>query len=92
MSLYPSLEDMKTDQMVAPFPGAGPVYPALQPYMGLELSEDVIRLNMPEYRVAPLSGHSLGLQKAQVTNAVRQVVLCKDQDNKVSLGDPQCPL
>ncbi|ENN74982.1 hypothetical protein YQE_08439, partial [Dendroctonus ponderosae] len=75
-------------------PVLGTVYPALEPYMGLELSEEVIRLNMPEYRlapsggsamVAPLSGQSLGLQKAQVTNAVRQVVLCKDKDNKIGL-------
>ena len=31
----------------------GPVYPGLGDYMGLELSEDVIRANMPEYLVVP---------------------------------------
>lgn len=76
MSLYPSLEDMKVDQMIqaqsgirgldpdvpvsgqselpkstSETPNAGPagVYPGLGAYMGLELSEDTIRANMPEY-------------------------------------------
>lgn len=33
--------------------------------------------------IAPISGQSLGLQKAQVTNGVRELTLCKDKDNKV---------
>jgi syntenin-1 len=33
--------------------GNGSVYPGLGDYMGLELSEDVIRENMPEYLVVP---------------------------------------
>ena len=83
MALYPSLEDMKVDQMmkaqqppasapqsqgwVAPpppvsaplatsYPSQAPVpaplaasYPGLAEYMGLELSEALIRENMPEY-------------------------------------------
>lgn len=135
MSLYPSLEDMKVDQMSraqiqsvadyssppaynnAPPPynpgtyntGTSPVdgsnvYPSLGNYMGLELSEEVIRENMPEYlhqvavyqqstlvpagtttMVAPISGQSLGLQRAQVTNGVRELTLCKDKDNKVGV-------
>lgn len=136
-SLYPSLEDMKMDQMVKaqvekiPYPvnfnnstmplpyngeqqAGSAVYPALGDYMGLELNEAVIKENMPEYAqqlaiyqqviifrvaikfsvliflnfflkrdvvpsgvnsmmVAPISGHSLGLQRAQVTNGIRQV-------------------
>lgn len=67
MSLYPSLEDMKVDTMVRaqmshphqappslsrPAPSApAHVYPALGDYMGLELSSDVIAMNMPEYQV-----------------------------------------
>merc|ERR1711884_890847 len=70
-----------------------------------ELSEDVIRANMPEYlpgqqnvvavptisgggvsnMVAPISGNSLGLVRAQVSHGVRQVVLCKDKDGKIGL-------
>lgn len=81
MSLYPSLEDMKVDQIlkaqetafrsnVPTAPSAPPsipsasyhipppkpqtqsqagFYPGLADYMGLELSEDTIRVNMPEY-------------------------------------------
>lgn len=118
MALYPSLEDMKVDQMAraqvdqlisaceqqtfAPENTAYPslssngvksvntdmvaLYPVLNEYMGLELSENVIALNMPEYLqvatqsnttstglIAPISGQSLGLQRAQVTHGIRQV-------------------
>lgn len=75
MSLYPSLEDMKVDNMVraqmahhqaapsyslppaAPMPSApsAHVYPALGEYMGLELSSDVIAVNMPEYQLQTVS-------------------------------------
>lgn len=68
MSLYPSLEDMKIDNMVRAqiaqqsTPAynengslvsntVGHVYPSLGDYMGLELSSDVIALNMPEYQM-----------------------------------------
>jgi len=34
---------------------------------------------------APLSGNSLGLQRAQVSHGIRQVVLCKDKDGKVGM-------
>merc|ERR1711988_825178 len=84
---------------------ASSAYPTLGDYMGLELSEDVIRANMPEYlpgqqnvvavptisgggvsnMVAPISGNSLGLVRAQVSHGVRQVVLCKDKDGKIGL-------
>merc|ERR1719334_3027425 len=75
MSLYPSLEDMKVDQMakvqervsaeamaaVGVPPDTAPAnqmmqaahpmsaYPALGDYMGLEFSDEVLALNMPEY-------------------------------------------
>ena len=129
MSIYPSLEDMKFDQLVkaqnqvmsqavpavpsyaAPLPNAPPVavgdsamYPSLNDYMGLELSEAMISANMPEYGqvavkyfseivtpqsnsnvVAPLSGQSLGLQRAQVSHGIREIVVCKDKDGKVGV-------
>ncbi|KAJ8984826.1 hypothetical protein NQ317_013025 [Molorchus minor] len=136
MSLYPSLEDMKVDQMCRaqisqmacdappPYPISVPknmpipsngaasekavLYPFLGEYMGLELSESVIAENMPEYSqlviatvqqsdliptgtnsalIAPVSGQSLGLQRAQVTHGVREVILCKDKDSKVVVRD-----
>jgi len=147
MSMYPSLEDMKVDQMMqaqntvhpptptslpypahpnAPYPNnipaltnsttpsypsltsttsmtPGQAYPGLAEYMGMELSEAVIRDNMPEYLannqrsvsvsrgsysgclVAPISGDSPGLARAQVSHGVRQVVLCKDGEGKIGL-------
>ncbi|XP_015113232.1 syntenin-1 [Diachasma alloeum] len=136
MALYPSLEDMKVDQMMkaqlqseygeytsqvnanttpsipsAPIAGnrqdydefSGALYPALRDYMGLELTAEMIEANMPEYSVtigqsmavatsgqingmiAPISGDSLGLQRAQVTNGIRELTLCKDKDGKIGL-------
>ncbi|CAH0406559.1 unnamed protein product [Chilo suppressalis] len=74
------------------------VYPALGEYMGLELSSDVIALNMPEYQmqvapagggisnvIAPISSQSPSLIKATVTGAIRQVVLCKDREGECGL-------
>jgi len=139
--MYPSLEDMKVDQMIqaqnvvvpsnapsnsslpypmhptAPIPqppsypaitntsstGASHAYPGLAEYMGMELSEALIRDNMPEYlpsnqtalsvpntsygggMIAPISGSSPGLIRAQVSHGVRQVVLCKDGSGKIGL-------
>lgn len=126
MSLYPSLEDMKLDQMATaqlkimqsipsqppPYssqpvsPTAPGMYPSLGDYMGLELSDSVIEQNMPEYSknqvalyqqqavlpaglnsqlVAPISGQSVGLLRAQVTNGVRQLILCKDKESKIGV-------
>ncbi|CAH0720732.1 unnamed protein product, partial [Brenthis ino] len=120
MSLYPSLEDMKVDNMVRAqmaqhqaqpshnqsyqpptpaFPSAPmQVYPALGEYMGLELSPDVIAINMPEYQIqtvhptgaistmiAPLSSQSPSILKATVTQGIRQVILCKDKDGRCGL-------
>jgi len=120
MALYPSLEDMKVDQMmqaqvqaaaggglpypVAPQPAltgttGGMAYPGLAEYMGMELSEAIIRENMPEYLpgnqtavavreggfVAPVSGNSAGLARAQISHGVRQLTLCKDVDGKIGL-------
>jgi len=134
MSLYPSLEDMKVDQMMqaqvhaaqtapvfspaaqtscypppsAPYPtlpqptSPSSAYPGLGEYMGLDLTEAEVRANMPEYLpvlrtqpsltpipgtglVAPISGLSPGLARAQVSHGVRQVILCKDAAGKIGL-------
>lgn len=43
-------------QITAPTPSVPTaMYPALGEYMGLELSHDVIALNMPEYQVQTVS-------------------------------------
>ena len=87
-------------------PSSAIMYPSLGEYMGLELTEEMIAENMPEYSivnrtsmavsipaqsgplagmVAPLSGQSLGLQRAQVSNGIRELILCKDKDGKIGL-------
>lgn len=120
MALYPSLEDMKVDQMIqaqnqllnsvyndnssqminaAPntsytpnAPSGSDLYPALNDYMGLELSEDVIMQNMPEYSRALVSQELRTVQassglvstvtdlstigKANITHGIRQVNSC----------------
>ncbi|KAK0175463.1 hypothetical protein PV327_009211 [Microctonus hyperodae] len=35
--------------------------------------------------IAPLSGDSLGLKRAQVSNGIRELTLCKDKDGKIGL-------
>ncbi|KAL1140772.1 hypothetical protein AAG570_000702 [Ranatra chinensis] len=35
--------------------------------------------------VAPISGQSIGLKRAQVTNGIRELILCKDKDGKIGL-------
>ncbi|XP_071438912.1 syntenin-1-like [Hetaerina americana] len=121
MSLYPSLEDMKVDQLYKAQSGqtnnhASPafpqipsetasdvaLYPALNEFMGLELpSEWSGQSNAvavaPSYAlsgfsgqtssnlIAPISGQSLGLQRAQVTHGIREVTICKGANGKVGL-------
>lgn len=82
----------------------GFAYPDLGEYMGLELSQEMIAANMPEYlnrggqlqaspmtsvnnanMVAPISGDSVGLRRGQVTNGIRELILCKGPDKKVGL-------
>ncbi|XP_033330246.1 syntenin-1 isoform X2 [Megalopta genalis] len=129
MSLYPTLEDMKVDQMIKvqqqiesqynvpsvpqiqnvpsapPYSSSMVLYPSLGEYMGLELIREALDENIPEYAlatnnmtvsvpetsgalagmVAPLSGQSVGLQRANVTHGIRELILCKDKDGKVGL-------
>ncbi|XP_053977459.1 syntenin-1-like [Hylaeus volcanicus] len=110
-SQYPDIPTIPYEQhnVLPSAPAYNPssiLYPSLGEYMGMELTEEVIVQNMPEYAlvnrksmeisipapsgplagmVAPLSGQSLGLQRAQVTNGIRQVILCKDRNGKIGL-------
>lgn len=79
---------------------ASPLYPGLSDFMGLELTPEMIAINMPEYNtsmmplamggsaggmIAPLSNQTIGLQRAHVTHGIRDVIVCKGPDNKVGL-------
>uniref|UniRef100_A0A1W7R9H5 Syntenin-1 n=1 Tax=Hadrurus spadix TaxID=141984 RepID=A0A1W7R9H5_9SCOR len=79
------------------------LYPSLDEYMGLSLSQEAIAAHMPNAiavcspsqvavrtpaslpMVAPLSGNSVGLKRAQVTHGIREVILCKDGNGKVGM-------
>ena len=36
-------------------------------------------------QVAPISGNAVGLQRAEIKQGVREVILCKDGDGKIGL-------
>ncbi|CAL1283447.1 unnamed protein product [Larinioides sclopetarius] len=142
MSLYPSLEDMKVDQLARaqiahaaqsahppPYPSTTPsaaypatappypttpesrpvpadkyatLYPVLDEYMGLQISQHqqhypstavvpasqntvAVPSTKPTTMVAPISGNSVGLARAQVSHGLREVLLCKDGNGRVGL-------
>lgn len=95
---YPTLTQDLSASVSALAPTTAPVlYPGLSDFMGLELTSEMIALNMPEYNnqvaavpsttgmIAPLSNQTIGLQRAQVTHGIRDVIVCKGADNKVGL-------
>ncbi|CAG2180773.1 unnamed protein product, partial [Oppiella nova] len=133
-ALYPSLEDMKVDQMIraqqqqpyvvpsvaypsppsAPYPTLGngssvssdakngALYPELNDWMGLSLTSQEVAVlhnqtnavSVPQHNaisvsntsmIAPISGTSVGLLRANVTHGIREVVVCKDKDSRVGL-------
>ncbi|XP_031630452.1 syntenin-1-like [Contarinia nasturtii] len=99
-SLY-APKPISSTQNVQPMASAPELYPGLTDFMGLELSSDEIALNMPEYMqnavlpigsmaqsgtmIAPLSHQTVGLQRAQVTHGIREVIVCKGTDKKIGL-------
>lgn len=103
-NMYPHLTQMPSNAS-PPFKSSAnesnTLYPGLYDFMGLELSSEMIALNMPEYvrndrtavmpssvssgMIAPLSSQTVGLQRAQVTHGIREVTVCKGTDNKIGL-------
>lgn len=88
------------DTIASAPPATAALYPGLSDFMGLELTPEMIALNMPEYAhndrmipstvttsgmIAPLSNQTAGLQRAQVTHGIRDVNVCKGADGKVGL-------
>uniref|UniRef100_A0A8C3NI25 Uncharacterized protein n=1 Tax=Geospiza parvula TaxID=87175 RepID=A0A8C3NI25_GEOPR len=56
----------------------------LENYMGLALSSEEIQKNLGQL-VAPLSGNSAGLRRAEIKPGVREIHLCKDERGKTGL-------
>lgn len=93
---YPPLDSSAASAVNKPNPSAPILYPGLGDFMGLELTNEMIALNMPEYTqnttvsnnssmIAPLSNQTVGLKRAQVTHGIREVTVCKSADNKIGL-------
>ncbi|GFO41515.1 syntenin-1 [Plakobranchus ocellatus] len=136
MSLYPTLEDMRVDQLRTaqvnhehvitnntnpplqyPHPssnqppaysgpqaasvGGGSLYPTLSDYMGLQITPQMVQemqivpsqgmqvgireTPSGQKQVAPITGNSLGLARAEIKSGIREVVVCKNQDGKIGL-------
>lgn len=98
-SVYPSPSAPSEYDIIAHTPASNTLYPGLTNFMGLELTQEMIALNMPEYMpsnqierlpasggmIAPLSSQTVGLQRAQVTHGIREVIVCKDAEKKIGL-------
>lgn len=97
---YPKLGSAQPTHAYTTAASAPELYPGLSDFMGLEISSEMIALNMPEYMqnvetavmpstagsmIAPLSSQTAGLQRAHVTHGIREVTLCKGADKKVGL-------
>lgn len=108
MSLYPSLEDYKVDSMVraqvqqqhqqhaeavAANTGQVALYPSLQQYMGLDVSQwaaahgdlQVRHAASGHAQIAPVTGNSVGLRRAEIKQGLRPVTLCKGADGKLGV-------
>jgi len=44
-----------------------------------------VRPGASDQMVAPVTGDSAGLRRAEIHSGVREIVLCKDQDGKMGL-------
>ena len=53
--------------------------------MSTVIQNEIASYGDRKHLIAPLSGNSVGLKRAQVTNGVREVVLCKGKDDKVGM-------
>lgn len=78
---------------------ASSLYPGLSDFMGLELNHEMLAFNNDYAHcnqaasiapttngiIAPLSNQSAGLQRSQLSHAIREVTVCKDKDNKIGI-------
>ncbi|PAA68125.1 hypothetical protein BOX15_Mlig004386g1 [Macrostomum lignano] len=108
MSLYPSLEDYKVDSMAraqaqqahqqqavtaAASTGQVALYPSLNQYMGLDVSQwaaahgslEVRHAGSGHAQIAPVTQQSVGLRRAEIRQGLRPVTLCKGADGKLGV-------
>lgn len=80
-ALYPSLDDYMGLSLTRDIPPEMTAV-AVRPSMDVAAPHGRGPSSM---MVAPISGSSLGLKRAEVTHGIREVVLCKDQNGKVGV-------
>ena len=44
-----------------------------------------MRAGTSDRMVAPITGNTVGVRRAEIQQGIREVILCKDQDNKIGL-------
>lgn len=80
-------------------PMSSSLYPSLNDFMGLQLSHESIRQNMPstanqviqyqspsQQMVAPVTGNqNMALMRSEIKQGVRQIVACKDEKGKMGI-------
>jgi len=49
------------------------------------LLQVAVRPGPSDQMVAPVTGNSVGLRRAEIHDGVREILLCKDQDGKMGL-------
>ncbi|XP_002742019.1 syntenin-1-like [Saccoglossus kowalevskii] len=81
--------------------GQSSLYPSLEEYMGLNLTPEFVAQNMPlvaqqpqaqavavpqsSGMLAPVTGNSVGLRRAEVKSGVRELICCKDEQGRIGL-------
>ncbi|XP_054429445.1 syntenin-2 [Pteronotus mesoamericanus] len=97
----PKMPTMPTQETAVPQPPVlYPNLAELENYMGLSLSSQEVQQNLPRTPdaasmvvsspslgqvVAPVSGNSLGVRRAEIKPGVREIHLCKDERGKTGL-------
>lgn len=80
-------------------PMSSSLYPSLNDFMGLQLSQESIRQNMPstgqqvvqyqspsQQMVAPVTGNqNMGLMRSEIKQGIRQIIACKDEKGKMGI-------
>lgn len=90
---------IQSGQIAPGTPMSSSLYPSLNDFMGLQLSNEAIRQNMPstgnqviqyqtpsQQMVAPVTGNqNMGLMRSEIKQGIRQIIACKDQSGKMGL-------
>ncbi|CAN8025828.1 unnamed protein product [Ixodes persulcatus] len=83
-ALYPTLDDYMGISLSRDLPSEMTAL-AVRPPAHVAIPQTGTGASRLSTMVAPVSGSSVGLRRAEVNHGIREVVLCKDQNKKVGL-------